>query len=141
MATKINQYGGSFQSSLHKIFIVDDHPMMRRGYRALFVDEEDLYVCGEAGSPNEAIEKISSTHPDLVIMDLSMGGKGNVGGLGLIRHLHGMLPELPIVVSSSYEKELYEQRACQAGAVGYVQKCDFLNQGTMLIRAILNCRA
>ena len=121
-------------NSVHKVFIVDDHPMMLRGYRALLVEEMDFVICGEAQNPGEAIGKIEQACPDLVITDLSMSG---IGGFELIKNLHQLLPMMPILVSSSYEKELYQERVCKAGASGYIQKCDFLNDGLNVMRSLL----
>lgn len=118
----------------YKIFIVDDHPLIRRGYKLLIDCEPDLALCGEAASGFEALEKIPLAAPDLVITDISMEG---MDGLELTAHLHEVRPALPILISSTYEKELYATKALQRGARGYVQKSDLMEDGIKAIRCLL----
>ena len=117
-----------------RIFIVDDHPLMRQGYKAIISSEPDLGVCGEAADAFEAIDKIAEAAPDLVITDLSMEG---MNGLELSDYVHREWPELPIVISSTYEVAIYGRRAQQAGAIGYVQKSDLLENGIRAIRCFI----
>ncbi len=103
----------------HHIFVVDDHPLMRRGYRSLLESQPDLRVCGEAGSVKEALGGLQDLEPDLVIVDIALGESS---GLDLIRRLHGRRPDLPILVVSMHEEVLYAERALRAGARGYLTK-------------------
>jgi DNA-binding NarL/FixJ family response regulator len=103
----------------HRIYVVDDHPLMRRGYRSLLESEPDLRVCGEAGTVDEALAEIREQKPDLAIVDISLG---DASGLDLIRRLHGRLPDLPILVVSMHDEVLYAERALRAGARGYLTK-------------------
>lgn len=103
----------------YKIFVVDDHPLMRRGYASLINQEPDLKLCGEAGSADEALEKVQESRPDLVIADISMEG---MNGIELIKHLHARKPDLPVLVVSMHDELLYAERALSAGARGYVMK-------------------
>lgn len=114
-----------------RIFIVDDHPLMRRGYNAIISSEPDLEVCGEAADAFEAIEKIREAAPDLVVTDISMEG---MNGLELTEYLDREWPELPVVISSTYEVALYGRRARQAGARGYVQKSELVEKGIRALR-------
>ena len=102
-----------------KIFVVDDHPVMRMGYHFLLDQEADLEVCGEAGTALEALEKISQAHPDLVIVDISLGG---MSGIELIKHLQAQFPDLPTLVVSAHDESLFGERAILAGARGYIMK-------------------
>ena len=115
----------------HKIFVVDDHPVMRKGYQFLIAQQADLEVCGEAGTAREALEKIPAAKPDLVIVDISLGG---MSGLELIKHLQAQLPELPTLVVSTHDESLYGERALLAGARGYIMKNEV---DTVVIEAIL----
>jgi len=108
-------------TSVYRIFIVDDHPIMRRGYSALISREPDLEVCGEAGSGEEAIEQILKESPDLVIADISMDG---MNGSEMIKHLKSLRPELPFLVVSMHDETLYAERALHAGASGYIMKSE-----------------
>jgi DNA-binding NarL/FixJ family response regulator len=103
----------------HHIFVVDDHPLMRRGYRSLLESQPDLRVCGEAGSVQEALAELQGLEPDLAIVDIALGESS---GLDLIRRLHGRRPDLPILVVSMHEEVLYAERAFRAGARGYLTK-------------------
>ena len=117
----------------YKIFVVDDHPVMRLGYAALINREPDLVVCGEAGTAEEALEKI--TAPDLIIVDISMEG---MGGLELIRHLRAYQPALPVLVVSMHDELLYGERALRAGARGYIMKSEVDTTIVEAIRHILS---
>ena len=118
----------------YRIFIVDDHPLIRRGYKLLIDCEPDMVICGEAASGVEALEKIPLAAPDLVITDLSMDG---MDGLELTATLHEVRPALPILISSTYEKELFAARALQLGAHGYIQKSELMEEGLEAIRCLL----
>ena len=114
-----------------RIFIVDDHPVMRRGCANLLREEMDLEVCGEAGEGLEALDKIRDLAPDLVISDLSLGS--GIGGLELIKTLQNERPELPILVVSMHDESLYADRALKAGAKGYVMKAE---ADTTIVKAV-----
>ena len=102
-----------------KIFIVEDHPITREGLKVLLESEETLEVCGEAESEREALEKLSSLQPDLLIVDITLKGSS---GLDLIQYVRKKYPRLPILVLSMHEEEIYAQRVLSAGALGYVMK-------------------
>lgn len=112
------------------IFIVDDHPLIRRGYSYLFGQDPKLQICGEAGSVDEALEKIRVCVPDLVVTDISLDG---ATGLELIKSLHAEWPALPVLVVSMHDESDYAWRSFRAGARGYVVKRQ--GDGTIL-RAI-----
>ena len=119
----------------YNIFVVEDNPLMRQGYRMLIDVEPDLFLCGEATNGLEALEMmLNSGPPDLVITDISMK---RMDGLELTKYLHELWPKLPILVSSTYEKYRYAQAAREAGAGGYVQKCDLVDDGIGAIRCLL----
>lgn len=101
------------------IFIVDDHPLVRHGLRQLIDGEPNLSVCGEADSIAAAIKAISSSLPDLAIIDLSLPD-GN--GLKLVKHLLVNYPKLCILISSMHDEMLFAERALKAGAKGYINK-------------------
>lgn len=101
------------------IFIVDDHAMFRDGLQQLIDREADLAVCGDAAEPVEALEGISKSKPDLVIVDISLSGKS---GIDLIKAIKEKHEDLPVLVVSMHEESLYAERALRAGAMGYVMK-------------------
>jgi len=102
-----------------RVLLVDDHPMMRGGLAQVINQQMDLVVCCEAGDANEAMERIASSKPDLAVVDISLEGKS---GLELIKDLHALHPELPILVMSMHDESLYAERVLRAGARGYVMK-------------------
>lgn len=103
----------------YRIYIVDDHPLMRRGYRSLLESERDFTVCGEAGTVEGAWSELGEVEPDLVIVDITLE---DASGIDLIRRLHGRQPALPLLVVSMHDEMLYAERAYRAGARGYLTK-------------------
>jgi DNA-binding NarL/FixJ family response regulator len=102
-----------------RIFIVDDHPMMRQGLMQLIQNEEDLEVCGEAEDAPNALQQIEQLKPTLLILDISLRSSN---GLELIKDLQARIPELPILVLSMHDESLYAERVLKAGGRGYVMK-------------------
>jgi DNA-binding NarL/FixJ family response regulator len=120
---------------LARIFVVDDHPIMRRGYGALLSREHDMEVCGEAGSAEEAIEHLPELKPDIAIVDISMEG---MNGIELIKRLTSLVPDMPILVVSMHDEMLYAERALRAGARGYIMKKEVDATVVKAIRRILH---
>ncbi len=117
-----------------QIFILEDHPVMRRGYRTLIDGEMDMQVCGEAETAAEALEKIRRSAPDLVIADISLEG---MNGIEFIKHLQAEQPGLGLLVVSMHEESLYAERALQAGASGYLMKKEAESRVIPAIRQVL----
>src|SRR5580692_5356190 len=117
-----------------KIFIVDDHAMFRDGLRQLIDREADLVVCDEAADADEALEGISKSEPDLVIVDISLSGKS---GIDLIKAIKDEYEDLPVLVVSMHEESLYAERALRAGAMGYVMKQEPAKVVKTAIRKVL----
>lgn len=105
-----------------KVFIVEDHPIMREGISQVINNEEDFIVCGEAGDVNKAMKAIIETEPHIAIVDISLED-GN--GLDLVKNLKKRLPELPVLVLSMHDETVYAQRALKAGAKGYLAGEEF----------------
>lgn len=119
----------------HRIYIVEDHPVMRQGYATLIDREMDLEICGETGSADEARRHIPELDPDLVILDLSIEGGS---GLELIKDLKAKRPDLKILVVSMHDETLYADRTLQAGALGYLMKNEADTKVVEAIRRILD---
>jgi len=117
-----------------RVFIVDDHPIMRIGLAEVIGSEPDLEVCGEAGTMTEALQGIGATLPDVAVVDLALE-QGS--GLELIAQLKARYPEVKMLVSSMYEESLFAERALRAGAMGFVNKRDALDKLTDALREIL----
>src|ERR1043166_9131710 len=102
-----------------KIFIVDDHPMMREGLAQLLSHETDLAVCGEAEDAAEALSKIETLKPDLVLLDITLR---STNGLELLKDLRIRVPDLAVLVISMHDESLYAERVLRVGGRGYIMK-------------------
>jgi DNA-binding NarL/FixJ family response regulator len=102
-----------------KIFIVDDHPMMREGLAQLICGEKDLLVCGEADDAAQALEHIEKLKPDLALVDITLRTSS---GLELIKDLALRVPQTSVLVISMHDESLYAERVLRAGGRGYVMK-------------------
>src|SRR5262245_57481719 len=108
-----------------RVMIVDDHPIVREGYKRLIEGEEGLEVCGEAEDMPHAIRVIHDLHPDLVIVDMTLK---NGSGLELIKEVKAMYPDIKMLVASMHDETLFAERALRAGAMGYVNKQEATKQ-------------
>jgi DNA-binding NarL/FixJ family response regulator len=119
---------------LARVFIVEDHPIVRHGLAELINAQDDLEVCGQAESAPEALQLIETIRPDVALVDIALK---NGDGIELIaeatRRGHGVR----MVVISSHDPANYEKRATIAGAVGYVRKTDAVNKLVEAIRCVL----
>lgn len=107
------------QAGTARILVVDDHPLVRAGLRALIGDEPDLVVCCEAAGVSEALALVDDRRPDVAIVDLSLA-EGS--GLDLVRRLHARHPDTRLLVCSMHDESLFAARSLKAGAHGYVSK-------------------
>ena len=110
-----------------RLLIVDDHPLVRSGIKALIQLEDDLEVCGEAEDHVEAMKTISREKPDLVLVDISLK---NSNGLNLLKDISQQHPEIQTLAVSMHDEYTYAVRCLKAGAKGYVMK----QEGTEKIR-------
>jgi DNA-binding NarL/FixJ family response regulator len=111
--------GGNRVPVTLKVLLVDDHPVVREGVRAMLAPEPDIEVTGEAGSGDEAVAQARSRSFDVILMDLRMPGTDGVAAIGQI--LAGD-PAARIVVLTTYETDADILRAVEAGAAGYLLK-------------------
>ena len=117
-----------------RILIVDDHPLVRLGLKALIDAEPDLIVCAEAATRADALRAIAPGQPDLVIADLSLR-RGD--GLELVREIRSRHPGLRVLVLTMLEAPLHVRRAFSAGASGYVTKRELTETLLEAIRSVL----
>ena len=116
-----------------RIFIVDDHPILRKGVIDLLGAEFE--ICGEAERVEDALPQIASKKPDLVIIDLSLKG---AGGLELLKDLQIRFPGLPSLVLSMHDESLFAERVLRAGARGYVMKAEAVNELKEAVTRVLS---
>ncbi len=102
-----------------KVLIVDDHPSVRDGLSLCIAMHPDLEVCGEADSEDEAYNLVKQFAPDLVLVDISLKS-GN--GIELLQRIRSYNPAIKTLVVSGFQESLYAERACKAGAMGYLNK-------------------
>lgn len=102
-----------------RILLVDDHELVRAGFRRLLEDGDKFEVIAEAGSGEQAVQEFNRLHPDVVIMDISMPG---IGGVGAIERIIAREPKAKILVLSVHEDSVFTTRAMQAGALGFIPK-------------------
>ncbi len=117
-----------------RVLIVDDHPMMREGLAQLIEHEPDLSVCGQADSAAQALNAIAAQPPDLVLVDISLPDRS---GLELIKDVHALHPQLPLLVVSMHDESLYAERVLRAGGRGYVMKQEGGKKLMQAIRQVL----
>ena len=113
-----------------RIFLADDHTMVRTGLRALINAEPDMHVVGEASDGGEALAGVIEAQPDLVVMDIVMP---RLGGLEAIPHLLARTSRSRVLVLSVHEEASYPRQAIEAGASGYILK---RSAAAVLIEAI-----
>lgn len=102
-----------------QVFLVDDHPIIRDGFRNLLEHEDEFSVAGEAGSGKETLKKASETNFDVAVVDISMDG---MNGIELTRRLKENHPDLYVLIVSMHNETRYVEDAFEAGASGYVLK-------------------
>ena len=118
-----------------KVFIVDDHAILREGLSHLINSEEDLTVCGEADNVTDAFHAVSAAQADIAIVDISLG---DGSGIRLIENLTYSNPGLPVLVLSMHDEATYAERCLKAGARGYIMKQESSRELLSAIRTVLN---
>ena len=117
-----------------KVLLVDDHPVVRFGLANMIDAEPDLTVCGHAEDLGSALEAITATNPDIVILDISLNGPSGLELLKLIRETD---LNLRVLVLSMHDEMVYAERALHAGANGYLMKQEATETVLLALRRIL----
>lgn len=104
-----------------RIYIVDDHAILRASLRSLLEQQPDMSVCGEAATARVALEEAARTAPDVVLVDVSLP---DLSGIDLVQALHSRHPGLVLAMFSGHAEHSYVKRSLAAGARGYVVKGD-----------------
>jgi two-component system invasion response regulator UvrY len=120
-----------------KILVADDHAVVREGLKRIIAETADLVVAGEASNGQEVLEKVQNGHWDVVLLDISMPGRG---GLDVLRQLRGEKPKLPVLVLSMHSEDQYAVRVLKAGAAGYLTKDSAPEQLVNAIRRVIRGR-
>jgi len=122
-------------SRKHRIFIVDDHALLRAALRALLVQDPEIEVVGEADNGHDAIRGVASAAPDLVLMDISMRG---MSGIETIVDLKRRCPDTRLLVLTMHKADEYVLASLRAGANGYMLKEGTHDELRVAVRSILN---
>jgi len=117
-----------------RIFIVDDHVLIREGLKKILSTEPDLTIAGEAQSGNEALEKLDTCPCDILILDIALPDKS---GLEVLKEVKTRHSKLDVIILSIYPEERYAIRALIDGAVGYVTKNSAAEELILAIRTVL----
>ncbi len=102
-----------------KVFLVDDHQIVRDGIRSMIEDANDIFIVGEAGDAEEVIPKLETTQPDIILLDISLPG---INGIELIPVIREKYPYIRILMLSMYNADDYIFNSVRAGANGYLPK-------------------
>jgi len=124
----------SIDKQKQRIFLVDDHPLVREWLTNLINQQSDLEVCGKAENTADALAGIARTRPALAVVDITLNA---ASGLELIKDLCIQHPSVASLVFSMHEEELYAERAMRAGARGYVRKRETSKNILAAIRCVL----
>lgn len=116
-----------------KVFIVDDHEIIREGLKKILKEESDLIVVAEAQDGVEALAKIQNTECDIMLLDMNMPGRS---GIDLLSDLKALKPQLNILVLSIHPEDKFALRTLKAGASGYLCKDTALDELVVAIRKI-----
>ncbi len=119
---------------IRRILIVDDHPVVRQGIRHLLEQEPDLRIGAEAESAGEALQALKKQRPDMAIVDISLKG---TDGIELTKWIRAQDPDLPVLVLSMHDENLYAERALRAGAHGYLMKAEVGDKIVSAVRKVL----
>ena len=116
-----------------RIFIVDDHEIIREGLKKILKEESDILVVGEAQDGDDALRKIRNINCDIILLDMNMPGRS---GIDLISDLKGIKPNVHILVLSIHPEDKFALRTLKAGASGYLCKDTALDELVIAIRKI-----
>jgi len=117
-----------------RIFLVDDHPLVREWLTNLIHQQPDLIVCGEAETASQAFEAIAKMQPAVAIVDISLKGSS---GIELVRNIRTLRPPVAVIVLSMHDENLYAERALRAGAQGYIMKRETAKKVIAAIHQVL----
>ncbi len=118
-----------------RVFLIDDHPILRQGLANVLNQQATLCVCGEASDPAEALSAVERLQPDLALVDLSLRSGD---GIELLKDLRVRQPRMLTLVLSMHDEALYAERALRAGARGYVMKQEKLDRLLLAISRVLS---
>lgn len=118
-----------------KVFVSDDHTIVRQGLKQIVADIDDIEVVGEAGSGRETLGLLSKQDCDIVLLDITMPDKS---GIEILKDLKKLRPELKVLMLTMHPEEQYAIRALRAGAYGYLTKESAPDELVSAIRKVVS---
>jgi DNA-binding NarL/FixJ family response regulator len=135
LAVAATEKGPKQRRGKARVLIVDDHPIICRGFAALINQEADLVACGEASTVQDTLKLLPRAKPHLVTTDIKLR---DPDGIGLIKEIKSRYPDVLILVVSTHDESVYAERALRAGARGYIMKSESVPQIMAAIRKVLS---
>ncbi len=118
-----------------KILIVDDHDIIREGIKSLLASFAEFFVCGEANSAQEALEKIEQLKPDIVLLDVSLG---SLSGLDIVTRIKKVSAQTKIIMITVHKMGAYVIKAVRLGVEGYINKENVVDELVPAINRVMD---
>src|SRR5688572_22084596 len=118
-----------------QVFVVDDHPITRRGLTQLINNEPDLKVCGEADNAIAGLDDIKRVKPDVVLVDITLPRRS---ALMLVKDIRLWVPSAYVLALSMHDESLYAERVLRAGGHGYIMKNEGGDKLLQAMRRVLD---
>jgi DNA-binding NarL/FixJ family response regulator len=119
----------------HKIYILDDHPIVIEGLKKVIEPQEDMQVVGASEDANAALQQMAKLKPDIVVLDITLKDRS---GVDVIKKIRTSLPSTPVLVYSMHDENVYAERCLRAGAMGYLMKSEGAARLLQGIRQIIS---
>jgi DNA-binding NarL/FixJ family response regulator len=120
-----------------KIFLADDHSLIREGIKKIISTENDIKLVGETSDPLSILKEIEKLKPNVLVLDLSMPGKN---GLDVLKEVKVFSPETNVLIMSMLPEDQFAKRTLKAGASGYITKDSLPDEILMAIRRVASGR-
>jgi DNA-binding NarL/FixJ family response regulator len=132
---EVNNRATKPRQKVHRVVVVDDHPVVRSGLVNIIAAMPNVEVCGEAETGAAAVEMSETLQPDMIVLDI---GLKDSNGLELIKQMKARCEDVRILVCSMRDESLFAERALNAGAAGYLQKDEDSEQIREAVRRVLD---
>lgn len=119
----------------HKIYILDDHPIVIEGLKKVIEPQEDMQVVGSSEDANAALQQMAKLKPDIVVLDITLKDRS---GVDVIKKIRTSLPSTQVLVYSMHDENVYAERCLRAGAMGYLMKSEGAARLLQGIRQIIS---
>lgn len=119
----------------HKIYILDDHPIVIEGLKKVIEPQEDMQVIGASEDANAALQQMAKLKPDIVVLDITLKDRS---GVDVIKKIRTSLPSTQVLVYSMHDENVYAERCLRAGAMGYLMKSEGAARLLQGIRQIIS---